>query len=828
MRKSILLGAVSALLAGTATAQDGTDTCTAPTAIGEGTFAFDSTANTQSGFAEGACGTLNFFADQFWVYTATAAGDLTIDTEGSSSGYDTQLAVYSGVDCTAVCVGEDDDGGTGLLSSFTVTGVNIGDQFLIQVGGFNSGDAQAGTLNVAVVTPPMPPVNDDCSGAIDLVGTGAFPFDATIAADSAYAGDGGCALDSSIEDVFFTWTAPADGDFSFETLDHNVSYDTRMSIYLGQACDATDVCVGSDDDGGPGFGSLVSLTGVTAGSMYTIQIGVFSASTTPGPNTLNITQAPDGSSCELALPITGTGDTTYDTTGLPTSGYDPIGCAVNPTRLNQDRFFTWTPPTDGDYIINTRNTDITMGVDDTQLVIYGGDCVTPTCITANEDISGSDFLSEVTLTGATTADTYLIHVGTWDTGDQGPLTLTIELAVDPCGALVDDSFEENDTCATAASVGAGSYTGNNVSDTDADFYVVTVPAGNILTFTEDFDSDSVSYNIYDDAGTCGNLLGTVAGGFTLNNTGAASLDAVIEAVNTSALFACGEYDFSISIDVDPCGSAAVDDSLEDNDDCATATPMMDGTTMGLFVSKTDKDHYAVCLANGATIQVDLTFLNDNGDLDCFLWDAADANCGTGNGSTELAEGFSGTDNETMSYTNTTGADQDLIIEVNVWDNAGNEDCNTYDLTILGAGNCNGQLGTEYCTANPNSTGSVSTIYGTGSNVAADNNFTLVAEQVPNDQFMYFIGSYGQDQVNNPGGSNGNLCVGGGQAIARFLPTTGTTAGNMHSGMIDLTDVPLNTGMTEMIIAGDTFNFQGWHREDGGQSNFTPGLEVTFQ
>ena len=191
--------------------------------------------------------------------------------------------------------------------------------------------------------------------------------------------------------------------------------------------------------------------------------------------------------------------------------------------------------------------------------------------------------------------------------------------------------------------------------------------------------------------------------------------------------------------------------------------------------------------------------------------------------------FSGTDDETLTWTNDTGADLDVVLEVNAWDSASNPaDCNNYDLMISGAGNCNGQLGTEYCTANPNSTGVVSTIYGTGSNVAADNNFTLVAEDVPDGQFMYFIGSFGQDQVNNPGGSNGNLCVGGGQQIARFLPTTGTTAGNMHSGMVDLTDVPLNTGMVEMIIAGDTFNFQGWHRENGGQSNFTPGLEVTFQ
>ncbi len=138
------------------------------------------------------------------------------------------------------------------------------------------------------------------------------------------------------------------------------------------------------------------------------------------------------------------------------------------------------------------------------------------------------------------------------------------------------------------------------------------------------------------------------------------------------------------------------------------------------------------------------------------------------------------------------------------------------------------FGPEYCTATLNSTGSVSTIYGTGSNIAADNLFTLVAEQVPDGQFMYFIGSYGPSQVNSPGGSNGNLCVGVGLAIARFIPTAGTTAGGIYSASPNLRDVPLNTGNIEMIVSGGTFGFQGWHRKSGGQSNFTPGFEVTFQ
>ncbi|MCP5023993.1 MAG: hypothetical protein GY930_19780 [bacterium] len=144
---------------------------------------------------------------------------------------------------------------------------------------------------------------------------------------------------------------------------------------------------------------------------------------------------------------------------------------------------------------------------------------------------------------------------------------------------------------------------------------------------------------------------------------------------------------------------------------------------------------------------------------------------------------------------------------------------------------NSYIGTMYGTAVKNSTGVVSSIFGSGDLVAANNAFGLVATGLPNGEFGYFIGSFGQAQVNMPGGSNGNLCVGGGQAIARFLPTLGVIAGGQISGAVDLTNVPLPPTMTGMILGGDTFNFQLWHREGGslsGESNFTPGLEVTFQ
>ncbi|MDF1838954.1 MAG: hypothetical protein P1V35_13870, partial [Planctomycetota bacterium] len=172
---------------------------------------------------------------------------------------------------------------------------------------------------------------------------------------------------------------------------------------------------------------------------------------------------------------------------------------------------------------------------------------------------------------------------------------------------------------------------------------------------------------------------------------------------------------TLNITSDPC-SGAPDDALENNDICANASSVPDGTFPGLFVSASDKDHYAFCVENGGTVSVDLLFSNANGDVDCFLRDATSLECGNGNGADELAEGFSANDNESLTWTNLTGADLDVILEVNVWVNSPIA-CNNYDLIISGSGSCGNQPSIPICDpANPNSTGApavLSSSWGSG-------------------------------------------------------------------------------------------------------------------
>jgi len=138
-------------------------------------------------------------------------------------------------------------------------------------------------------------------------------------------------------------------------------------------------------------------------------------------------------------------------------------------------------------------------------------------------------------------------------------------------------------------------------------------------------------------------------------------------------------------------------------------------------------------------------------------------------------------------------------------------------------------GMNYCSAVPNSTGATGVMSASGQAVASANNLTLEASSLPPSQFGIFVVSRVQGFV--PGAnstSNGNLCLGG--MIGRYsrpnqILSTGSTGSFALS--IDLGLIPQGSG-TVPVMAGETWNFQAWHRDGVGLgSNFTDGLEIQF-
>ncbi|MEM9382453.1 MAG: choice-of-anchor B family protein [Planctomycetota bacterium] len=142
--------------------------------------------------------------------------------------------------------------------------------------------------------------------------------------------------------------------------------------------------------------------------------------------------------------------------------------------------------------------------------------------------------------------------------------------------------------------------------------------------------------------------------------------------------------------------------------------------------------------------------------------------------------------------------------------------------------CGDGIGTLYCTGAPNSTGSVATILGSGSASIAANDLVLTAVGLPFSSTGYMIVSRDEAFVVGPGGSQGNVCVGG--QTGRYLDQVGNSGLlGAFSTSIDVLAIPQSNGAVA-ALPGETFRFQVWYRDANPTptSNFTRGYAVTFQ
>ncbi|QDV06751.1 hypothetical protein Poly30_22660 [Planctomycetes bacterium Poly30] len=123
----------------------------------------------------------------------------------------------------------------------------------------------------------------------------------------------------------------------------------------------------------------------------------------------------------------------------------------------------------------------------------------------------------------------------------------------------------------------------------------------------------------------------------------------------------------------------------------------------------------------------------------------------------------------------------------------------------------GGISTNYCAAEPNSTGGAASIVATGSAGLIANDLVLTCTGMPADSFSIFIASTTQDFVPMAGGGAGNLCLGGsiGRGVGGAIYNSGA-AGSI-SASVDWTSIPQPAGAVA-AMAGDTWNFQCWFRD----------------
>ena len=120
-----------------------------------------------------------------------------------------------------------------------------------------------------------PPPNGSCTSAETIAGQGLFPFDNSHGYGLTFGGGDGCnSYDFVINDVWYCWTSPCDGDVTIDTMG-TTTVQTKLIIYDGCGCPASGA-IACDDSITPE--DQISLQAgitfyATAGAQYLIQLG---------------------------------------------------------------------------------------------------------------------------------------------------------------------------------------------------------------------------------------------------------------------------------------------------------------------------------------------------------------------------------------------------------------------------------------------------------------------------------------------------------------------------------------------------------------------------
>ena len=322
------------------------------------------------------------------------------------------------------------------------TGLVVGQTYYLRVNTYTATVGQTTTFDICIGTPPPPPANDECEGAIALdinpdASCAIFTSATTQSATASAADSAGCG-GTEDDDVWFSFVA-SDTIQSISLI--NVAGSTTdlfHSLWTGD-CAALTLVPGSCSDA-----NASKPTGLTAGQTYYLRVYTSTATTgqttsfdvcigTPPP-------PPSNDDCTAAIEITAGG--TFATSSIigsnvsstSTVGLPAFSCQAN--RSN-DVWFSVIIPDSGSLTIETQAAPGTL-MTDSVITMYTGTCGALVEVGCDDDgPSGGDNFSIKELTGLTPGSTLYIGVWKWGTSDDGEF----QLAAYNVSLLGNSSFE---------------------------------------------------------------------------------------------------------------------------------------------------------------------------------------------------------------------------------------------------------------------------------------------------------------------------------------------------------------------------------------------------
>lgn len=288
-----------------------------------------------------------------------------------------------------------------------------------------------------------PPANDNFASAQVITGPSGAVAGTNVEATKE-TGEPNHAGSSGGASIWYAWTAPATGGYTFDTCASD--FDTVLGVYTGTTVDMLTTVASNDDS--CGLGSSVTFT-ATAGVTYHIAIDGFGGATGTTSLSWVVQPAPANDDFVNAQPISGPSGTVAASNvsatkepGEPNHAGNAGGSSV---------WYSWTAPSTGRFRFDTCRSGL-----DTLLAVYTGTAVNSlTPVAANDDGCGAQ--SSVVFT-ATASTVYFIAVDGHNAG-AGPAT----------GAFLLDwtSVAANDNLVDAQVISgpSGAATGTNVGAT---------------------------------------------------------------------------------------------------------------------------------------------------------------------------------------------------------------------------------------------------------------------------------------------------------------------------------------------------------------------------
>lgn len=557
------------------------DICSNPIALTVGAACVSSTSNGATDNASGGGNTCDGTTTDRTVWYRFQATNTshTINLTAIGGTYDPVITAYSGA-CGAlgVNIGCQDTGGNGVGETLVLTGLTVGNFYLVRVAGYNVGNSGAFCINV---TAPVVITNDICSGAISLtidaacvIGTTVGALDNTTPTGSTNTTCDGTTTDRSTW-YSFVATSP---NHTINLTAVGAAYDAVINTYSG-TCAGGLTQVGCEDINGSGVNETQVLTGLNVGTTYFVRISGYGAGVAGAFCLQVVTPTPTNDTCAAAINLTVGGACINGYTIGATNNTAPTGAACGVLVTDRTVWYTFTA-TSANQTVNLTNLSATY---DPVVSVYSGACGG---LTAGSCINGGAAGANETfaLTGLTVGTIYRVRISGNGNGNAGSFCINVTQPAptnDICSAATPLTIGA--ACINGTTIGATNNTAtpgsvnfacDGTTPTDRTvWYSFTASAAtsNTITLNNNTALYDAVINVY--SGTCAGLTPVASG---CRNAGG---NGVGEALTLAGLINGTTYFVRISgFGNGNAGDFCLQITTAPNDVCTTATVLSSNST----------------------------------------------------------------------------------------------------------------------------------------------------------------------------------------------------------------------------------------------------------